>query len=75
MERIKLKDGELSQKSTRIRGACIGCKNLKRRPAKRAHKWQYYCGYYGLLLTWSGYSNYNQYFLHTKGCPVKEITI
>ncbi|MFA5380244.1 MAG: hypothetical protein WC455_31065 [Dehalococcoidia bacterium] len=75
MERIKLKDGELSQKSTRIRGACIGCENLKRRPAKRAHKWQYYCGYYGLLLTWSGYSNYNQYFLHTKGCPVKEITI
>jgi hypothetical protein len=70
METIYFKDGELSQKQTRMRASCIECQCYTRTPIR--HGWRFDCNKYPLRLTFSGYSNYNQYLNHTKGCPVKE---
>jgi hypothetical protein len=69
MERVILKNGKLSQKTTRLREACIGCHKFIKIP-KRV-KWLFYCEC-GLRLTFSGYTNYNQYLIHAKACPVRK---
>lgn len=75
-ERIKYIDGTLSQKATRMRDECIGCRHLTKLPMPRnIRKWMFQCKKYGIRLTFSGYSNYNQYLNHVKGCPIREVKL
>jgi hypothetical protein len=70
---IYFKDGKSSQKSTRLRTACICCPNFQKSELPRSKtKWLFSCVKFKIRLTFSGYSNYNQLLNHEHDCPVME---